>query len=139
MTTAEAIDFGFSVIWKSVLKTTITGTVKRYFKPTNSTLEDIVVNSLSLDFDQLQGGMLNINAFIPNPEYTATIDGKQVRLRDIPNEARIKIICGLFNSILREVYDKEKCILLELVNQHIIPENEQTIINNRVKLTIKNI
>lgn len=139
MTAAEAIDFGFSVIWKSVLKTTISGTVKRYFRPMNSVLEDIVVNTLNLDFDQLQGGTLNMNAFIPNPEYTATIDGKPVRLRDIPNEARIKLISGLFSTILKEVYDKDKFILLELVNQHIIPENEQTIINNRVKLTIKNL
>jgi len=139
MTAAEGIDFGFSVIWNSPLKATITGAIRRYMRPTNSDKEDIVINALNLDFDQLQGGILNINLFVPNPEYSITIDGKLTRMRDIPNDARIKTLCGLLNSILKEVYDKQKFILLELVNQQILPENEQTIINNRVKLTIKNL
>lgn len=139
MTAAEGIDFGFSVIWNSPLKATITGAIRRYLRPTNSDKEDIVINALNLDFDQLQGGVLNINLFVPNPEYSIIIDGKPSRMRDIPNDARIKTLCGSLNSVLKEVYDKQKFILLELVNQQILPENEQTIINNRVKLTIKNL
>ncbi len=138
MTAAEAIDLGFDLVWKSSLRTAISGSIRRYLRPTNSFREDITINVLEQDFDQLQSGILNINLFVPNPEYDATIDGKVVRLRDIPDHTRVKVLAALCNVIFKSVYNKDKRALLELSNQIILTDKEQTVINNRIRLTIKN-
>lgn len=140
MTASEALDHLFSIIWNSNLKTNISGDVRRYLRPTNSDKEDVTINLLNpVDFEQLQSGIFNINVFIPNPEYSKTIDGKPVRLRDIPNNQRIAILSALSNIALKFQYDSIKHVSVDLQSQNILPENEQTIINNRVKLTIKNL
>lgn len=140
MTAAEALDHLFSLVWTSTLKTSVTGVVRRYLRPTNSDMEDVTVNVLNpTSFEQLQNGVFNVNVFVPNPEYTSNIDGKQVRLRDIPDHGRIKVLSALCNIALKFHYDKEKHVLVEMQTQNILPENEQTIINNRIKLTIKNL
>src|SRR5690606_6072292 len=140
MTAAEGLDHVYSIIWNSTLKTNITGAVRRYLRPTNSKNEDVTINVLNpIDFEQLQGGIINVNVFVPNPEYSTTVDGKSVRLRDLPNHQRIAILSAFCNLALKFNYDKQKHVLLELQSQNILPEDEQTIINNRVKLTIKNL
>ncbi|MFD2597327.1 hypothetical protein ACFSQ3_00065 [Sphingobacterium corticis] len=139
MTSTEALDHVFSLIWTSNLKTGISGQVRRYLRPTNSDKEDVTINVLETDFDQLQGGIINVNAFVPNTEYNQTVDGKVMRLKDIPNHARVSVIAALLHILFKFNYDFKKGVLIEIVNQHIITENEQTIINNRLKLTIKNI
>ncbi|SUJ19130.1 Uncharacterised protein [Sphingobacterium spiritivorum] len=139
MTSSEGLDHVFSLIWNSNIKTSISGVVRRYLRPTNSDKEDVTVNVLNIDFDQLQGGIINVNVFVPNPEYSTIVDGKNVRLRDIPNQARIIVLSALFNVLFKMNYDKDKRVLAELSAQHILTENDQTIINNRIKLTIKNL
>ena len=140
MTSAEALDHVFLIAWNSALKTSITGSVRRYLRPTNSTNEDVTVNILNpASFEQLQSGIFNINVFIPNPPYTTTVDGKQVTLRDIPNQSRIVALSALCNVAFAFQYDKVKFALVELQTQNIIPDDEQVIINNRVKITIKNL
>ncbi|WP_160067601.1 hypothetical protein [Sphingobacterium bovisgrunnientis] len=140
MTAAEGLDHVFFIIWNSTLKTNISGAVRRYLRPTNSNNEDVTINVLNpIDFEQLQEGIFNVNVFVPNPEYSATVDGKAVRLRDLPNQQRISVLSAFCNVVLKFNYDKTKHVLLELQTQNILPENEQTIINNRVKLTIKNL
>lgn len=140
MTASEALDHLFSIVWVSSLKTNISGELRRYLRPTNSDKEDVTINLLNpVDFEQLQSGIFNINVFIPNPEYSKTIDGKPVRLRDIPNNQRIAILSALSNIALKFQYDSIKHVSVDLQSQNILPENEQTIINNRVKLTIKNL
>ncbi|PVH26300.1 hypothetical protein [Sphingobacterium corticibacter] len=139
MTSTEALDHVFSLVWTSNIKTAISGQVRRYLRPTNSVKEDVTINVLETDFDQLQGGIMNVNAFVPNPEYDQKVDGKVMRLKDIPDHARISVIAALLHILFKFSYDSHKGILVEIVNQHIITENEQTIINNRLKLTIKNI
>ncbi|KGE14620.1 hypothetical protein [Sphingobacterium deserti] len=139
MTAADALDHLFNLIWASSLKTGIKGTVRRYFRPTNSALEDITVNVLNGDFEQLQSGIFPVNIYVPNPKYTNVVDGRQVTMMDIPDQTRIKVLSALCEIVLKWHYDKKKHVLVELVNQIILPEAEQTIINNRVKLTIKNL
>jgi len=139
MTAPDALDHLFAIIWNSSLKTTVKGSVRRYFRPTNSKAEDVTVNVLNGDFEQLQSGVFPVNVFVPNPEYSATIDGKIVKMKDIPDQTRIKVLAALCEVVLKFQYDKKKHVLVELVNQIILPEAEQTIINNRVKLTIKNL
>lgn len=140
MTAADALDHLFLIVWNSTIKTNISGAVRRYLRPTNSDKEDVTVNILNpTNFDQLQSGIFNINVFVPNPEYSSTIDGKVVRLKDLPNQARISVLAALSNITLKLQYDKEKFALVELQAQNILPDNDQTIINNRVKITIKNL
>lgn len=139
MTSSEGLDHVFTLIWNSNIKTSISGVVRRYLRPTNSDKEDVTVNVLNIDFDQLQEGIINVNVFVPNPEYTAIVDGKTVRLRDIPNQSRIIVLSTLFNVLFKMNYDKENRVLAELSAQHILTEKDQTIINNRIKLTIKNL
>lgn len=139
MTSSDALDHVFSLIWKSVIKNNISGSVNRYLRPTNSDKEDVVINVLDVDFDQLQGGIINANVFVPNPEYSTNIDGNEARLRDIPNQSRISVLSTLFSILFKSNYDASKKILVELVNQNILTDEKQTIINNRLKLTIKNL
>lgn len=139
MTAAEAQDHLFTIAWNSTLKTNVSGTVRRYLRPTNSDKEDVTINILNpIDFEQLQKGVFNVNVFVPNPEYNSIVDGKTVRLRDIPNNQRIAVLSALCSVAFSFQYDKTKHVQVELQTQTILPENEQTIINNRVKLTIKN-
>jgi len=140
MTASEALDHLFTIVWNSTLKTNVSGTVRRYLRPTNSDKEDVTINILNpIDFEQLQSGVFNLNVFVPNPEYNSTVDGKTVRLRDIPNHQRIAVLSAFCNVALKFNYDKKKYVIVELQSQNILPEKEQTIINNRVKLTIKNL
>jgi len=54
MTAADAVDHLFNIVWNSTLKTNISGAVRRYLRPTNSTKEDITINILNpIDFEQL--------------------------------------------------------------------------------------
>lgn len=140
MTAAEALDHLFDIIWNSALKPSVSGAVRRYLRPTNSISEDVTINILNpTDFEQLQSGVFNVNVFVPNPEYNAQVDGKTVRLRDIPNQQRIAVLSAHCSIVLKFNYHNQKHILVELETQNILPENEQTVINNRVKLTIKNL
>lgn len=139
MTAPDAIDHLFSLIWGSSLKSNLKGVVRRYFRPTNSRAEEVTINILNGDFEQLQSGIFPVNVYVPNPDYSAIVDGRNVTMRDIPDQTRIKVLAALCEVVLKMHYDKKKHVLVELVNQIILPEAEQTIINNRVKLTIKNL
>ncbi|MEI5984444.1 MULTISPECIES: hypothetical protein [Sphingobacterium] len=138
MTAAVIIDHLFTLLWESDIKQTISGKIRKFNRPTNSNREDITINILSVDFDQLQEGIANINLFVPNPKFNAMIEGKDVVLTDIPDQLRINKLLGDLKAILKHHYDAEKYILVELMEQYIMPEVNQTVVTNRLKVTVKN-
>jgi len=141
MTTAtQAISAVFSIIWASSLKTEISGSVRRYSRMINSEKEDIVINSLPIDFDQLQSGVLNVNIHVPNPKYTTIIDGKTQTLQDLPNEARLNTLCNMFSGLFATPYYNDG-VYIEMQQQLVLAgeDSKSTFINNRLNIRAKNL
>jgi len=105
-TDIDAVDEVFKVIWNSPLRSEISGSVKRYKRPTRGKTdpekEDIVINTLGMNGNQLQEGVVNVNIHVPNPDYQMVLDGKTVILKDQPDEERLKQLSDLAIPILKE-------------------------------------
>lgn len=69
-------------------------------RPANSTLEDVVINSLVMNRADVQAGVFNVNLFVPNLEImlNGIMDKSQ------PNTARLTELSGIFSNVMREVW-----------------------------------
>lgn len=65
-TTLDAVDIVYGVLKDSSL--TITGGIHKYAKPISSNLEDVVVNSITMNNEQLQEGVLVVNIHVPDKQ-----------------------------------------------------------------------
>lgn len=75
----------------------ITGKVYPFSRPVNSDKEDLVVNSLTLDNEQLQTGFTNINGYVP---------GKRITVNDItesmPDVPRMQALAASVASTIKK-------------------------------------
>lgn len=94
MTPFDAID----IIWQKLHASSIavSGGIYKLSRPLNSAKEDIVVNSITLNADQLQEGVLNVNIHVPN--LTLEIGG--VTDNSQPNFSRLKALTDTVVGIL---------------------------------------
>jgi hypothetical protein len=91
MTSLDMVDVLFQVLYNSPVRNNVSGSVYKYKRPSSSTKEDVVINSLAVTNLQLQTAVLNVNIHVPN--VVATLNGSQdnsmpntKRLKDITNE-----------------------------------------------------
>jgi hypothetical protein len=74
-TSIEVINVLYQTIANSAVLSDVkkpNGKICKMERPLNSVLEDIVINGISLDRDELQEGVLNVNVYIPNLFDSAT-------------------------------------------------------------------
>lgn len=80
------------------ITTAISGKVYKDNRPINSGKEDIVVNSLPINFEQVQQAVLNVNIHVPNLELN--INGVQDNTQ--PNLARLETITDLVITAVKD-------------------------------------
>lgn len=122
-TASDVIDILWSLLNASPLKTAINGGVYKMERPLNSNVEDVVINTLPVNFLQLQTGLANVNVFVPN-----LLSGGESK----PNTKRLKELSLLAVNALKDVWSDD--YHLEVQQQTLIKDEEsnQYFINIRV-------
>lgn len=66
----QMVKDGYELINVDAINALITGKVYMFQRPQNSSLQDIVLNTLIITNDQLQNGVFNVNIHCPNLKLT---------------------------------------------------------------------
>ncbi|MHA8064929.1 hypothetical protein [Aquirufa aurantiipilula] len=89
----------FQKIKGSSLENAITGGIYKGKRPQNSTLEDIVINAITIDSETLQTGAANVNIYVRDQE--VNVDGT---IQQLPDSARLSVLADLAIPLLESVY-----------------------------------
>lgn len=100
ITSLDAIDIIWQTLHGSSLASAVSGGIYKLSRPVNSIKEDVVINSITLNSDQLQEGVLNVNIHVPN--LSLSIDG--VVDNSQPNFSRLKTLTSIAVGILTDVW-----------------------------------
>lgn len=140
-TDINVVDEVFKLVWNSPLSSAISGSVKRYRRPTRGKTdpdkEDVVIGTLGMNGNQLQEGIVNVNIHVPNPEYQTVLDGKTVILKDQPDEERLKELSDLAIPLLKEHIGSH--IYFWFQQSIIFFEDSSSYINIRLDVKAKNL
>lgn len=101
-------------------------------RPQNSTGEDVVINSLVLNEEQVQKGVLNVNVYAPN----LNLDGDQ----SLPNGIRLKQFAALLRPGLKQFWAPDGSYNFYLLdhNQFEEPGLNQHYLNFRIRFNAIN-
>ena len=111
----------------SELNTQMTGGLYKMARPTNSELEDIVINGLPITADQFQTATANVNLYVPD------LQVKLVNtIQYMPNTDRLAHLASLAMDLFYEYY--APTFRFALASQQTIAEEEikQHYINLRI-------
>lgn len=111
----------------SEVKAAISGDIYKNVRPKNSGLEDVVVNTLTASFDQLQSGTANVNIHVPS--LSVEIDGRQ---DEQPDTARMEVLAGMAEVALRDVWEEDWHIEVSQPGL-LIEDNGTYYVNIRIK------
>jgi hypothetical protein len=133
-TSLDRIDVVWQLLNGSSLKSNINGVVCKTRRPAGSTNEDVVINSLFVDNEQLQSGIINVNLYIPNKaqKFGEIQDNSQ------PNFARLKELVTIAVELLDDVYVDGFFINVQQQFGPLEDENNQHFINIRVQIRTEN-
>jgi len=146
ITGIEAVNLFYNYIMSSVLLTDSkkpNGTLCKYERPENSIKEDMVINSLGLNRDPVQKGVLLFNIYVNNldPNLVPSVGTG----RNVPDTARILYLSKLFQSLFQDDGSEEKELWInqdtnfEITSDDVFADsNNQHYISFRINfLTIK--
>lgn len=116
----------------------ITGKVQAFQRPLNSTKEDVIVNSLTLDRDVVQKGMLNVNLYVPNEllqnKVTGEVDASQ------PDMERLAYLSQVASDFLKDHWYGGGTLNFEVQSDNLFPDkNNEHYINLRVEFRALNV
>jgi hypothetical protein len=124
-----------SVLMKDVKKPN--GKLCKYQRPLNSVLEDVVINSLGLNREDVQEGVLNVNIYVPNLILLSNAADKSQ-----PDTARLTYLLNLANIALgegEEIWEASGNYCFELQQDNLFQdENNQHYLNLRVEFNSSN-
>lgn len=100
MNSLEAIDKVFNHLKGGLLSTSITGGVYKHRRPINSVTEDVVINSLGINNEKLQRGVLNVNIHVPNK--ILRIGG--IQTTDQPDHTRLLALTTIAKDELNDIW-----------------------------------
>lgn len=125
-TTLEQVTELYAIINNSPLKTAIDGDIYKLWRPVDSSLEDVVINSIVIDNELIQTSVANINIYVPG-----LING-------MPNSARMETLAILACNFLKEGTDKRFTFFVE--SQEIFKEMGLNLwfVNIRIKFKFHN-
>lgn len=111
-------------------KDAINGAIYKDKRPSGSTKEDIVINSLPMTNDFMQNGVFNINIYVPM--ISVTLNGITQLQK---NNTRLKQIVDVVYAILdNDVWKPE--YNLDVVNSQDVEEGNENFYNFRVSMNI---
>ena len=144
-TSITALNMLYQHISRSVLVTDAkkpNGKLCKYQRPLNSLLEDVVINSLGLNREDVQEGVLNVNIYVPNIDYSKIPDHPQKADKTQPDTARLTYLLNLANIALgegEEIWEATGNYCFELQQDNLFEdENNQHYLNLRVEFNSTN-
>lgn len=123
----EQVDIVFDKLKTTPFRAAITGVMAKNVRPTNSTKEDIVINSLATVNTQLQTGIVNVNIHVPNLTITLTGGGVD---QSTPNHNRINQLTQLAIPYLKDIWGDDWDFDIEQMN--LIREEKSSFQNIRI-------
>ncbi|MDI9863959.1 hypothetical protein QM480_06470 [Flectobacillus sp. DC10W] len=123
----------YGILANSDIKQLINGGVYRDTRPINSTKEDIVINSISVDDKTLQAGLSNINLYVPN--INVNIDGVE---QVMPNLDRLEGLTIILTNILKEVYFEDGNFYITNIAEFDEEESNSKFVNFRIRFNLLN-
>lgn len=132
-TVLEGKQWILELLLQSTIKSLITGNIYKDKRPSGSTKEDIVINSISMDGSFLQDGVFNVNCYVPMQ--SVSMNGIT---QDMPNNNRMleisKAVYPIFENIFRPQFN------LTVVNHNTFEEEDEkaNYINFRINLKAYN-
>lgn len=109
------------------VQNSITGKIYKDKRPTGSTKEDIVINSLTMTNDYMQNGVFNVNIYVPMISVTI---GGVTQLQK--NNARLKQLADLVYPVLNDAWGNG--YNLDIVNHQDFEDGNENFYNFRVSL-----
>jgi len=120
----DVVDLLYVLIKNSALNAEISGLVCKYKRPINSENEDIVINSLPVNKQDVQRGMLNVNIHVPDLQLPGTPIDRQ------PDTARLRTLTNMTIELLEEYYGA--AYLFEVDDDNVLPDENNHFSNIRV-------
>lgn len=99
ITTLTAVDIVLQQLVTSPIKTAITGGIYKK-RPLNSQLEDVIINSPTINAGQLQEGLVNVNVHVPN--IVISVGGVQDPTQ--PNTLRLQQLVDMAVTVLADAW-----------------------------------
>jgi hypothetical protein len=134
-TSITALNMLYQHIGNSILMTDAkrpNGKLCKYQRPMNSVLEDVVINSLGLNREDVQEGVLNVNIFVPNLVIPSNAADKSQ-----PDTARLTYLLNLASIALgegNEIWEATGNYCFNLQQDKLFQdENNQHYLNLRVE------
>jgi hypothetical protein len=133
-TTLDLVDVVYNELKSGPLKSAINGGVYKYTRPLNSSLEDVVINSLPVTNQQLQQAIVNVNVFVPNADIS--LGGSQQKMAD---HVRLKALGALAVDELKDGISGD--YTWDVQQQTVIQDDESDsyYINIRLQFYVSNI
>lgn len=133
-TTLDAVDIVWKRLNESPIKAAITGGIYKK-RPLNSSLEDVVINSLPISALQLQEGLVNVNIHVPN----LVITNGTVQDPTQPNHARLKALATIAALSLNDVWIDDVHFTIQQQTVFEEPEINEHYVNFRLLFYAVNI
>lgn len=115
------------------VKSNISGKIYKNKRPTESKLEDIVINSILMDNSFLQDGTFNVNCYVPF--LSVTINNIS---QSMPNEKRLSEIFQIVNPLLDDVFKDDFNLTIERHETIDVETEKASYINFRINLKAYN-
>lgn len=126
-TTHDVEGLLYAVLYGSQIMQVISGGIYRKERPSNSSLEDIVINALPITGTQVQRATANVNLHIPDKEFRI---GGQTTKR--PDTARSKELTDLAVSVL-EAYSQQQSYFVDRQQEIQDPATGRYYVNIRIE------
>lgn len=115
------------------VKSNISGKIYKNKRPTESKLEDIVINSILMDNSFLQDGTFNVNCYVPF--LSVTINNIS---QSMPNEKRLSEIFQIVNPLLDDVFKDDFNLTIERHETIDVETEKASYIDFRINLKAYN-
>lgn len=115
------------------VKSNISGKIYKNKRPTESKLEDIVINSILMDNGFLQDGTFNVNCYVPF--LSVTINNIS---QSMPNEKKLSEIFQIVNPLLDDVFKDDFNLTIERHETIDVETEKASYINFRINLKAYN-
>lgn len=132
ITSLEAVCILYNYVRTSELMTgpqKPSGSLYKFKRPFNSDKEDVVINSLPMNNEDLQEGVLNFNIHVPN---IGTGDSSQ------PNTARLGVLTKAARQLLDEVWHAKADYMFYVQQDMTYQDNDQSWYQN-IRVGFKNV
>lgn len=123
----------FELLTQSNIRSVISGNIYKDKRPSGSTKEDIVINSISMDNSFLQDGVFNVNCYVP----MVSVNINNVT-QSMPNNNRMMEISRAVYPIFENIFKPQ--FNLTVVNHNAFEEENEkaNYINFRINLKAYN-